>query len=438
MKNKHLIVVSVDALVYEDLEYAKTLPNFGRLIKGGAIIERVKTIYPSLTHPVHASIISGAPAGATGIISNARFVPDQDAPWYNFLDEIKCDTLLHAAKREGITTAVCQWPVTAKGSGVIDYLVPDVLNEYSEGREEEILDVFREYGTTECLMDIVEEGISRFGFRDEHPAVDHFQIFCSAEIIKRYKPNLLLTHPSFVDNARHRSGIFGDRVKDAIGQTDLWLGQLLDAVREAGIEENTDFIILSDHGQLNIVRVVCPNVYLADAGYIKADEDGKLLSWDAYIQSCGLSAHVYLADPDDKKLYNEVYELLMRLAKEGIYGFERVFTKDEANALYGLSGDFSFVLESDGYSSFGEAICRPIVRPLDAADYRTGKGTHGHMPEKGPQPTFIGYGPSFKGSTVVKEGNILNHAPTIAAILGLELRDAKGKIVDEILNIRKP
>lgn len=435
MKNKHLIVVSVDALVYEDLEYAKTLPNFGRLIKGGAIIERVKTIYPSLTHPVHASIISGAPAGATGIISNARFVPDQDAPWYNFLDEIKCDTLLHAAKREGITTAVCQWPVTAKGSGVIDYLVPDVLNEYSEGREEEILDVFREYGTTECLMDIVEEGISRFGFRDEHPAVDHFQIFCSAEIIKRYKPNLLLTHPSFVDNARHRSGIFGDRVKDAIGQTDLWLGQLLDAVREAGIEENTDFIILSDHGQLNIVRVVCPNVYLADAGYIKADEDGKLLSWDAYIQSCGLSAHVYLADPDDKKLYNEVYELLMRLAKEGIYGFERVFTKDEANALYGLSGDFSFVLESDGYSSFGEAICRPIVRPLDAADYRTGKGTHGHMPEKGPQPTFIGYGPSFKGSTVVKEGNILNHAPTIAAILGLELRDVKGKIVDEILNI---
>lgn len=29
MKNKHLIVVSVDALVYEDLEYAKTLPAFG-------------------------------------------------------------------------------------------------------------------------------------------------------------------------------------------------------------------------------------------------------------------------------------------------------------------------------------------------------------------------------------------------------------------------
>jgi predicted AlkP superfamily pyrophosphatase or phosphodiesterase len=435
MKNKHLIVVSVDALVYEDLEYAKTLPNFGRLIEKGAIIERVKTIYPSLTHPVHASIISGAPAGVTKIVNNATLSPGKDGAWYNMLDEIDCDTILHAAKRAGLTTAVCEWPVTAKGQNVIDYLVPDILNEYSTGREDEILDVFREYGTTECLMDIVEEGISRFGFRDEHPAVDHFQIFCASEIIKRHKPDLLLTHPSLVDNARHLSGIFGERVKPALEQTDVWLGQLLDAVREAGIEENTDFIILSDHGQLNIVRVVCPNVYLADAGYIKADKDGKLLSCDAYIQSCGLSAHVYLSNPNDVKLYNEIHKLLNRLAQEGIYGFERVFTKDEANALYGLSGDFSFVLESDGYSSFGEAIRRPIVRPLDSADYRTGKGTHGHMPEKGPQPTFIGYGPSFKGSTVVKEGNILNHAPTIAAILGLELRDAKGKIVDETLNI---
>ena len=88
MKNKHLIVVSVDALVYEDLEYAKTLPNFGRLIKSGAIIERVRTIYPSLTHPVHASIISGAPAGVTKIVNNATLAPGKDGAWYNMLDEM--------------------------------------------------------------------------------------------------------------------------------------------------------------------------------------------------------------------------------------------------------------------------------------------------------------------------------------------------------------
>ena len=124
--SKHLIVVSVDALVYEDLEYAKTLPNFKRLLDGASVIERVRTIYPSVTHPVHATLITGAPAGVTGITNNLIFkpgAPDTDhTQWYNILSEIKCDTLLHAAKRAGLTTACSTWPVTADGGDVIDYL----------------------------------------------------------------------------------------------------------------------------------------------------------------------------------------------------------------------------------------------------------------------------------------------------------------------------
>ena len=40
---KHLIVISFDALVYEDLEYAATLPNFARIINNGSVIEKVMT-----------------------------------------------------------------------------------------------------------------------------------------------------------------------------------------------------------------------------------------------------------------------------------------------------------------------------------------------------------------------------------------------------------
>ena len=45
MKQKHLIVISVDALVYEDLEYAKELPVFGDILENGSLIKRVKTMY---------------------------------------------------------------------------------------------------------------------------------------------------------------------------------------------------------------------------------------------------------------------------------------------------------------------------------------------------------------------------------------------------------
>ena len=110
MKKKHLIVVSVDALVFEDLEFAKSLPMFGKILKEGSLVKRVTTIYPSLTHPVHASIMSGCPAGETGIIANLHFMPGQSSvPWYNYLSDMKCDTIFHAAHRAGLTTASCRY-----------------------------------------------------------------------------------------------------------------------------------------------------------------------------------------------------------------------------------------------------------------------------------------------------------------------------------------
>lgn len=434
MKNKHLVVVSVDALVFEDLEYAKTLPAFAYILNNGSVVERIKTIYPSLTHPVHATIMSGAPAGVTGVINNELFEPFADVHrWYNYLSEVGCDTIFHAAKRAGLTTAAISWPVTSCGQEVIDYLVPCALTADFYGLEDRPLDAYRKLGAQEFLMDIIAAAVEKHTWANAHPEVDNFMIDCAVDVIKRYKPNLLMTHPSYVDSMRHRYGIFADQVKIAVKETDRWLGMLMDALKEAGIFEQTDFIVLSDHGQLNINRRICPNVYLADKGYIKLDENGKIISYDAFIQSAGLSAQVNLSRPDDKKLYDEIYKLLSDMAEEGIYGFERVFTKEEVKEIYGLDGAFSFILESDGFTSFSEECVRPVVRTFDVEDYRFGHATHGHMPEKGPQPPFIAVGPSIKKGVTIPTGSVYNHAPTFAKILRTTLNDAWGTAVDEIL-----
>ena len=436
---KHVVMVSVDAMVFEDLEYARTLPGFGRLLDGAAVIERVRTIYPSLTHPVHASILTGAPAGITGIVSNHVFkpqAPDTDNwQWYNILSEIKCDTLLHAAKRAGLTTASSTWPMTAYAGDVVDYLVPSALNYYFEKLGCDTMSVYRELGASEEMMEIIEEAVKRFGSEDRHPEYDEFQIYCASEIIKKYKPNLTLVHPGDVDSKRHRTGVFGDGVKGALERTDGWLCQLFSAIDEAGITDDTDVIVLSDHGQINVTRIISPNVWLVDNGLIRLAEDGTVKECDAYVQSAAASAHVYLSRPDDKALWDRVYKLLSDMAAEGIYGFERVYTSEEVWERYGLRGEFSFVLETDGYTGFAERLVRPAVTGHDPGDYRQGRGTHGHEPHKGPQPPFIAKGPSFRAGVTVAEGNVLNHAPTVARVLGLELRDAVGCAVEEILKV---
>ena len=47
-----------------------------------------------------------------------------------------------------------------------------------------------------------------------HPATDDFLINCSCDIIKRYKPDLLMIHPANIDSYRHRSGVYSELVPD--------------------------------------------------------------------------------------------------------------------------------------------------------------------------------------------------------------------------------
>ena len=127
--SKHLIVMSVDAMVFEDLATLRTLPNFKRLIENGSRVDKVRSIYPTLTHPIHVAIMTGCYPGKTGVPNNDRFIPgDLNSPWYNRLDEVQVPTLFHAAKAAGLTTAACRWPVTACGEDVIDYIVPEVMD----------------------------------------------------------------------------------------------------------------------------------------------------------------------------------------------------------------------------------------------------------------------------------------------------------------------
>ena len=51
---------------------------------------------------------------------------------------------------------------------------------------------------------------------------------------------------------------------------------------------------MGDHGHLQVDYNICPNVLLAREGIVRTDGAGNIREWDAYIQSCGISAQVYI------------------------------------------------------------------------------------------------------------------------------------------------
>lgn len=431
MMERHLIVVSIDAMVYEDLDFLNSLPCIGRLIRQGSLIRKNTTVYPSLTHTVHASLISGCTPGHTGVISNEHFVlGESSSVWYNNLSEIKCDTLIHGAKRAGLTTCACRWPVTSGKDSVVDWLVPEVL-DYEIMKEPDPEKLYRLVCAPSLFDEIIRPNLSMLSSKERHPAYDAFEMKCASDIIRKYKPNLLLTHPGMVDHCRHESGLFSPLVNDALRMTDEWIGWLIDAVKDAGIEESTSYAIISDHGHLEYVRTIALNVLFAQKGLLSVNPDGSLGKWRVFAKSCGLSAQVYVNKHEDERF---VEQQLREMALDGLFGFDEVLNREQCRERYGTWGDFAFMIEGDGCTAFTSKWTGPLIRKQENAKYGKHSSSHGHMPEKGPQPPMIVYGPAFRRGVVLENGNILDEAPTFAAALGFTLPEADGKPVIELLS----
>ena len=155
--SEKLIVLSMDAMVSEDIAYLKTKPNFSRLFKNCAQVEKMCTIYPSITYPAHVSMMTGCRPGKHGIFNNTHFMSDKSYPdWYLYNSDIKVENVFAAAKRAGKTTAAVYWPITGNDPN-IDYLI----NEYFFYAGEDVEETFAGFGANEATMEVIRENAHR-------------------------------------------------------------------------------------------------------------------------------------------------------------------------------------------------------------------------------------------------------------------------------------
>lgn len=430
--SRHVIVISEDALVYEDIEVLKTLPNFGKIWHQTARVDRVRSIYPTITYPCHVTMMTGVYPDRHGVINNEQeTMCCAKGPWTHFRQAVKAPTIFDYAKVHGLTTASVFWPVTGNDPS-IDYLIDEY---WPQSPDESTRDCFINSGSSPEVMEkVVDPNLHLIVNRSrKHPESDIFIHACVCSIIRQFKPNLLMAHAANLDSYRHQTGVFSQRVTQGLYEIDLWFGEVLKACEDAGILEETDFFIVSDHGQMGITRTISPNVIFAENGLIDVDADGNITDWSAFAKSAAMSSHIYLRNLEDRDVYDRTYALLNWMQAQEVYGISRVFTRDEVQEKYHLSGDFSFVIETDGYTSFTGEWQRPLVRKLDASDYRFGRATHGYMPEKGPQPTLFAFGPHIRKGAVLDHARLVDEPPTIASVLGFEMPDTDGRVLNELL-----
>ena len=430
MSKRHVVVVSVDALVYEDLETLSKLYALAPRWDKMARVDRVRSIYPTITYPCHSTMMTGVYPDRHHIVNNeAPILGVEHCLWQHFRSSVKAPSIFDAAKKAGLTTAAVFWPVTGKDPA-IDYLV----DEYWPQHGENSVTAFRDSGSSEeVIKKIVKPNLKYLeGKHRMHPYADAFVMGCAADMLRNFQPDLLMVHPANVDSARHASGLFTPAVTNALYDTNLWLEELFKAAEDAGIYEDTNFFIVSDHGQIEIRRSVALNALLAEEGLLDVAPDGTLKDWTAFAKSGGTSALVYLKDPADQVAWNKTKIALEKLRDSEVCGIGEILTEAEARERYHLGGDFAFVIETDGWTSFSTSLLKPVQKPLDNSDYRFGRATHGHEPEKGPQPTLMAFGPDIQPGAHLDTARLVDEAPTFAHALGLTMPDTDGHCLTEL------
>ena len=248
------------------------------------------------------------------------------------------------------------------------------------------------------------------------------------------QPDIMLIKLCDLDSARHTYGVESEQAETQLRMHDEQLGAILECLRRRGTLDETNIIVLGDHGQTDIRDAFLMNVYFRQLGLLSVDAEGQITSFDAVCHSTGLAALIEVRDPDDAALMARVREVLEALRHDPDVQLSMVLDAAEAQARYGLSGPFDFVVESSLPIAFGEYPAGDTLwRSCQPGDKKTGVATHGGSPAREEVTTFFTAGPYVRPGTVHGSRSMVDEAPTMAAMLGLTMPDVDGAPIFEIL-----
>ncbi len=423
---RHVVLITLDGMrpdFYLSPILQKQAPFLYRMSQQGARAQGAIVAYPSTTYPGHANISTGVRPNRHGVVSSTQFRPPAlDGRGYWYQGDLRAPSIWQRAHAAGLSIAALSWPSSATAPE-IEWNFPEF---WGSMRGSELRQVLRR--ATPNVLDLADEL-----FNDKWPAMlgpsdkrDAFLTRMAEEILDRYQPNLLLLHFIETDSVQHKSGPSSVQFRVALKRTDRLLKRIYDQVHKTGLGPHTVFIITGDHGFTDVSYMFAPNVLLIEHGLIQRD-GSEIVDWTAMAENTSGSAGVYLKDPEDREMLRRVKELFADHARDD-FGrpMYRIVDRPELDQ-HGAAPEAAFFLEGiPPYMSSG-AFTGHFSRNAAL------RGNHGYLPTEEDMHTgFVAFGPGIR-QTKLGIMELIDIAPTIAAILGFEMPDVEGRVLTEII-----
>ena len=221
-----LVLISIDGFRYDYLDRADVeAPTLRWLAEEGVRAERLVPVYPTKTFPNHYSLVTGLHPEHHGIVGNTMRDPemaDADGPPAEF----------SLSNRDAVTDGRWWWGepiwVTAETQG------RTAATAFWPGSEAEIKGVRPTYW-------LEYDGDMPYSARVQ-------QVLNWLSLPPSERPALVTLYFEGVDNAGHWSGPDTPETAEAIEDVDAAIGELVGGLRERGMLQTTDLVVVSDHG----------------------------------------------------------------------------------------------------------------------------------------------------------------------------------------------
>lgn len=387
----HIVLISISGLradhANDPESYRLKIPNIQLLRAKGSFAVGIESVYPSQTLPAHVSMVTGVLPADHGITSDYAFDEKtgvQSAKPFLSAKAIKTEKIWDAAKRENLITAAVGFPMTAEA---------DITFNFPEARDQ-----------TDPVK--TERAIS---------------------LIEKNSPNLLLMNFASLATAQHRFGLLSAEAKSAMEQIDGLVGKIIAAVEQAQLTSETTFLIVSDQGASKVEREFRPNVLLAKKGFLTVEGKGTIKDWRAVAQSFGGSAAIFIKNPQDESAMRELETLFSEFDQNSDNPLWRIINRREAIRL-GANPRPALYLDS-----------APLFQISARADgstisNTTDRSAQGYLPSRAEmRAALILSGKGVQQGKRIEYGRLIDIAPTIARLLGLEMKTTRGRVFSEVI-----
>lgn len=429
--NKKLIILSFDALSAEDWSTLKQHPNFNKLISQGKYTQNMRSIYPTLTYPAHASVVTGKIPRKHGVVSNTKLQPMRQTPdWFWNYKDMHGKTLFSEAQKQAMSVCAILWPVS--GNAPIAYNMPEIFPNRMWHNQVSIslLNGRKRY---QILMN-ERHGKLRKGLKQ--PQLDNYAHACALDTLKSFEPDLLMVHYTDLDTQKHNHGIGSSEAKEAVKRMDQRLGDYFKLLHQLGREDDYRLIVFGDHGSKDVHTAIRPNVILQKEGFLSVEENGKLHHCDFIFKTCDGSAYLYhnnLHRVSRELIAKEldIIETALNRHNEDIKGIRTIrsgaeagYEGADAHALLMLEAEEGYYFLEDYLGEVSEAVPEALIGTAHWL-----KATHGYHPDSEHyKSVFFAYGQGIeKGDLGAID--LLDIGPTAAKLLGLSLGETDGKIL---------